>query len=156
MSQRFLLDEDHQLPARIMRAVIWSGTMAAFWTAPFVALIGLFTAWCYLAHVSVLSDDISYFILLSTCYAWLPMIMGTMIGLVAAFYSNSSEAFWGLRAPTFCNFFRDMILQMLVVICVCGVASSIPIKPIVTMTLIVGFLYSLWRTCARQHKSKAA
>jgi len=153
MSQRLLFDEDSQWPAKIMRAVIWAGTMAAFWAAPFAIWVGFFAALFYLADTSKPRDAVELFAFFFIYMAWIPLVIGAATGLVAALYANPSEPFWGLRAPTFRTFFRDMILHMIMVALILGLLVQIGSEVIMVATPVIGFFYSLWRTCARNKQN---
>jgi len=155
MSQRLLFDEDAQWPATIMRALIWAGTMAAFWAAPFVVFIGFFAAMFYSADKTKLNECAWLFILCLVFFAGIPAILGGITGFVAAFHASSSETYWGPRSPTFCAFGTDMILCMLLVVPFAMLVFSTQIIPLGVAAFTVGFLYSLRGTCARNKQNAA-
>jgi len=155
MSQRLLFDEDNQWPATIMRALIWAGTMAAFWAAPFVVFVGLYAGVFYLADTSSWHDAAWFFAFGFVCLAGIPIIVGGITGFVAAFHASSSETYWGPRSPTFCAFGTDMILCMLLVVPLAMLVFSTQIIPLGVAAFTVGFLYSLWGTCARNKQNAA-
>jgi len=155
MSQRFLFEEDYQLPAKIMRAVIWSGTMAALWAAPFVIFVGGGLTLANLTGEFTRRESLEYFLLLSIYLGGIPALMGAVTGFVGSLYAPSVEPSWGLRAPTFRAFFGHMILQLLIVAFICSLVAQTEI-PLPFAAPVIGFFIALSRTCARQQKKNAA
>jgi hypothetical protein len=107
MSQRFLFDEDNQLPAKIIRAVIWSGVMGTLWVFPFVALV-LAVALSPFSQVAPGEDDYSglafglIFVGVCAC-ATVAFLAGATVGLLSGFNAHPEEPFFPVRVPLFCS-----------------------------------------------------
>ena len=155
MSQRFVFHEDSQVPARIMRAVIWSPMMAFLWTVPLVILtltiyqMGVSHVWLF----EYLGTDNWMRIFVISVYAVLwAVTSGSTAGLGAAFCAQHGEPYLPFLSPTFRVFAKRMVLQSAVfygmVILECYVGLNLSVHTI----LMVLFALAVWREVSLQCK----
>ena len=115
VSQRFLFDEDNQLPAKIIRAVIWSGMMIGVWAVP----IGLLTAGavtCVTNLAEVQQEDgrgiFAGLVVVCVFVTFTVIVSGALTGACASFYAGQEQPFWPApsESPTFWRFCKRIPL----------------------------------------------
>ncbi|BCM94352.1 hypothetical protein IAD21_06259 [Abditibacteriota bacterium] len=100
MSQRFLFEEDYKWPVKIMRAVIWSGTMGFLWVIPwifFVLSAVLCSKFVESRHPAVVGeyDEFGWvfvFMVMFHCVIF-TFVVGAVIGLSAGIEAQPEEPF---------------------------------------------------------------
>jgi hypothetical protein len=122
VSQRFVFEEDYGWPAKVMRAVIWSGTMGVMWVIPWgvlVLAVLLYSNFWEMRHPSVGGehDGIGWGLLFIGALqgAAVSFLAGGVFGLSAALEENPEQPFWPFASSRLRSSFRwvgAIILQM--------------------------------------------
>ena len=163
MSQKFLFDEDHQLPIRIMRCVIWSVLMIVVWAIPagIMAASGVIYV---LSSPEVQQEDgpgiFAGLVVLCVGFLFPILVCGLLTGTCAAFCAEQEQPFWPApsRSPTFWRFCKRIPMTLLpTLLLVFGIFALLPGISLMIITLVpIALLLALTECIEKENKRKAA